>query len=580
MLNRLALMLLVAGLAWLAQPANGTLAAPGATERVSVDSAGAQANANSGAVSPAVSADGRFVAFMSFASNLVPGDTNGEWDVFLHDRQTGATSRVSVDSAGGQANELSFLSSMSPDGRYTAFDSGASNLVAGDTNGQADVFLHDRQTGTTERVSVDSAGGQGNGGSSGAFVSADGRYVAFSSGASNLVPGDTNGVADGFVHDRQTGATTRVSVNSAGVQGNDWSGVEAINADGRHVAVVSDASNLVPGDTNGARDVFVHDRQTGATGRASVDSAGAQGNGWSVSADISADGRVVAFMSGASNLVPGDTNGVWNAFVHDRETGATSRVSVDSGGVQGNDITQYPAISADGRYVAFESVASNLVAGDTKVCGLPPFEFNCADVFVHDRQTGVTSRVSVDSAGAQGNEGSNYPSISADGRYVAFVSVASNLVPGDTNERSDVFVRDLGDADSDGEWDPFDNCPAVPNPDQADSDGDGLGDACDATLGTNRLWGDLDCNGLIKPADSTAVLQHDAGSTPSPKAGCPKIGDTVEVAGASPHLWGDIDCNGLIKPADSTQVLQHDAGQTPTPKDGCPRIGDSVLMTP
>jgi Tol biopolymer transport system component len=203
--------------------------------------------------------------------------------------------------------------------------------------------------GTTERVSVDSAGNQGNDHSWAAAISAEGRYVAFLSYASNLVPGDSNGVGDVFVHDRQTGITERVSVDSAGNQGNDHSGYPSLSADGRYVAFQSSASNLVPGDNNGHCDIFVHDRQTGATERVSVDSAGNEGDYESYDPAISADGRYVAFQSGALNLVPGDTNVEMDIFVHDRQTGITERVRVDSAGNEGNGESQPPAISADGR---------------------------------------------------------------------------------------------------------------------------------------------------------------------------------------------------------------------------------------
>jgi len=300
--------------------------------------------------------------------------------------------------------------------------------------------------GGTERVSVDSAGNEANSESLNTAISADGRYVVFMSGASNLVPGDTNNTSDIFVHDRETGVTERVSVDSAGVQGNSGSGLfAAISGDGRFVAFDSHATNLVAGDTNGVGDVFVHDRQTGATQRASVDSAGNQGNGNSYDTTaISADGRFVGFKSQATNLLPGDTNDAEDIFVHDRDDDgdgvfdepgaiATERVSVDSAGNQGDAGSGGPAISADGRYVAFYSYATNLVLGDTN---------GGWDVFVHDRQTGVTQRVSVDSNGNQGNGSSTGTAISPDGRFVAFGSNATNLVPGDTNGQVDVFVHE------------------------------------------------------------------------------------------------------------------------------------------
>src|SRR5207249_1268748 len=212
---------------------------------------------------PALSADGRFVAFGSDATNLVAGDTNGTTDVFVHDRQTGTTERVSVASGGGtQGNGKSggffAFPALSADGRFVAFQSDATNLVAGDTNGTTDVFVHDRQTATTERVSV-------NGFSAGPALSADGRFVAFHSTGSNLVAGDTNGATDVFVHDRQTGTTERVSGASDGTQGNDASAGPALSADGRLVAFHSSATNLVAGDANRAYDVFVHDRAVSTT---------------------------------------------------------------------------------------------------------------------------------------------------------------------------------------------------------------------------------------------------------------------------------------------------------------------------
>ncbi len=198
-----------------------------------------------------------------------------------------------------------------------AFESNASNLVSGDTNGRPDVFVHDRQTGATERVSMASDGTQGNSDSGSPALSTDGRYVVFRSWATNLVPNDTNNMGDVFVHDRQTGETTLVSVASDGTQANRHSYSRSITFDGRYVVFYSDADNLVPGDTNGTWDVFVHDRQTGTTERVSVASDGTQPNNFSNDPAITDDGRYVAFRSDASNLAPGDTNGYEDIFVKD-----------------------------------------------------------------------------------------------------------------------------------------------------------------------------------------------------------------------------------------------------------------------
>jgi Tol biopolymer transport system component len=292
-----------------AQPASA-----GSTTRVSVDSAGRQANGPSSVA--AISANGRFVAFESDATNLVAGDTNGLTDIFVHDLVARTTTRVSVDSLGRQANGPSFNPSISSDGRFVAFESNATNLVTGDTNGRPDIFVRDLLTGKTTRVSVDSVGRQANGPSLSAAISGDGRFVAFESDATNLVAGDTNGRRDIFVYDMATRATTRVSVDSLGRQANGPSFSAAISGDGRFVAFESDATNLVPADSLLKRDVFVRDLVLGSTVRASVDSDGRQALGASSGAAISGDGRSVAFESDASNLVPGDTNLTRDVFVH------------------------------------------------------------------------------------------------------------------------------------------------------------------------------------------------------------------------------------------------------------------------
>ncbi len=398
-------------------------------ERVSVHSNGTQGAGRSGA--PVIADNGRFVAFESDANNLVAGDTNGVTDIFIRDRQLLTTSRVSVGPGGAQANGASYAPAISADGRYVAFVSEATNLVAGDTNGTSDIFVHDRQAATTSRVSLGPGGAQSEGWSDFPAISADGLFVAFISDADDFVANDTNGFYDVFVRDLAAGVTSRVSVASDGTEGDGESWYPVLSANGRYVAFESAAPNLVAGDTNDFWDVFVHDRQTGATSRVSVKTGGAEGDGDSFSAAISADGLIVAFESDAK-LVNNDTNNKTDIFVRDRQASTTSRVSVSSNGVQANSDSYAPAISPEGGYVAFSSIAGNLVPGDTN---------SASDVFLYDRQTGVTNRVSVNNTGVQGDGDSGAVDLTANGLYVAFQSDAANLVANDSNDVTDAFIH-------------------------------------------------------------------------------------------------------------------------------------------
>src|SRR6266511_3139918 len=241
------------------------------TERVSIGTAGEQGNDISGRFAgPAIDADGSVVAFDSVATTLVPGDTNRDGDVFVRDRSTNTTERVSIRSNGSEANDVSTRPALDATGNLVAFDSSATNLVPRDTNQLLDVFAHNRTTHRTQRVSVSSDEVQGAGSSNSPSVG--GRFVSFVSSASNLVPGDTNGQFDVFIHDRQTGVTERVSVSSNEAQGDATSVTPTVSRDGRFVAFWSDATNLVRDDTNDRRDVFVRDRALGTTERVSVSS--------------------------------------------------------------------------------------------------------------------------------------------------------------------------------------------------------------------------------------------------------------------------------------------------------------------
>ncbi len=439
---------------------------PVVTARVSVTgSAGTEVNGVSRR--PAMSSDGRYVTFESDASDVVTGDTNGSRDVFLRDTCRGATGctpstiRVSVDSAGGQGNGDSKDGVPSDDGRFVVFESDADNLVTGDGNFAQDFLVRDTCFGaksctpSTIRLSVSTGGVEGNGGSGDPSFSNDVRFVVFQSLADNLVTGDGNAVRDVFVRDTCAGATsctpstTRVSVSTGGTEGNGASTDPFLSGSGRFVVFESDADNLAAGDGNFVRDIFVRDTCAGATSctpsaiRVSVNTGGTEGNLTSEEPRVSDDGRFVVFESDADNLVTGDGNFVRDVFVRDTCVGATSctastvMVSVSSGGALGNLGSFSPVISATGRFVAFDSDATNLVTGDGN---------SDVDVFVRDTCAGVTGctpstiRVSVNSSNVEGNGLSADPFISADGSLVAFHSTATNLVAGDTNATQDVFV--------------------------------------------------------------------------------------------------------------------------------------------
>ncbi|MEO8611821.1 MAG: hypothetical protein ABI690_28235 [Chloroflexota bacterium] len=417
-----------------------------AVTRVSVASDGTQADSFPFAdIEPVISGEGRYVVFESTATTLVSNDNNGKSDIFLHDRQTCQTSRISMAADDGETNGDSYRPGISPNGRWIVFSSKASNVVANDTNNALDTFLFVRQTEQMTRISVASDGSQANNqpnitligiGPQGEQISSDGRFVLFSSEATNLVANDTNNILDVFIRDTQLSQTTRVSVATDGSQANGGSGANSISQDGRYIVFQSTANNLVAGDSNNLPDIFVRDLQLGQTSLISVASDGTQTNQISENATISNDGRYVAFGSVASNLVTGDTNNIIDTFVRDRQIGQTVRISVSSTGTQanGNFAGFVPHISANGRYVIFTSDSSNLVDNDTN--GKP-------DVFMFDRLTAQTKRVSLAGDGGQGNGGINIADISDNGSLVVFSSTAPNLVSDDTNNIYDVFVAQI-----------------------------------------------------------------------------------------------------------------------------------------
>ena len=465
-----------------------------ATVRVSVDAQGRQVD--QGGNGSQMSASGRHVVFSSFASNLVLNDTNGTYDVFVSDRDPDGNgvfdegnttmTRVSVDSAGIEGDFLSELPTISADGRFVAFASFADNLVPNDKNGFQDIFVHDRDpdgngifdegNGVTTRLSLSVFGYEADSDCWYPSISADGRHVAFESWADDLTPFDLNLSADVFVRDRDPDGNgifdepgsklVMVSIRADGKQADADCRFARISGNGRHVCFNSTADNLVPNDTGRGYEVFAHDRDpdgngifdedSGAMARMDLDSSGAAGNN---SANflptISDEGRYVAFSSLSDNLVPNDTNLAWDVFVRDRDpdgngvfdedNGVTTIMSVDSSGREGdNESYGRVSISGDGRIVAFDSYATNLAPNDTD---------GILDVFVHDRDPdgngifdegpGVTTVASVDSCDYKGNNSSSIDGVSDDGRFVLIDSDAANLVPGDTNFATDVFVRAL-----------------------------------------------------------------------------------------------------------------------------------------
>lgn len=345
------------------------------------------------------------------------------------------TARASVSSAGFEASGASLDPALSADGRLVAFTSSASELVPGDLNGVRDVFVHDRVTGATWRASVASSGAEAHGASDSPQLSRDGRYVSFESFAADLAPSDSNGVGDVFVHDLVTGVTECASRNALGATANARSSWGSLSADGRLVAFLSEATDLVLGNPPFSIQVFVRDRHTNAIELASRDDAGAIGDGNCIDRPVlSADGRFVAFASWASNLVANDTNDTSDVFVRDRQAGTTERVSVASSGVEADSSTRWPALTPDGRFVAFMGPASNLWG----------FDLNLRDdVFVRDRLLGTTTCASVTTFQKPGDNWSRWPSISDDGRFVAFLTNTSDILPGDVPGTVDGALRDL-----------------------------------------------------------------------------------------------------------------------------------------
>ncbi len=413
--------------------AAGTAAAQ-VIERVSVSSAEVEANGDSFLpLYDGVSEDGRFVVFESDATNLVPADGNGLRDVFVRDRLLGTTTRVSEVPGGGDASGESRYPSISEDGRWIAFSSDAPDLVTDDTNAAQDVFVYDRETGQIVRVSMAWNGSEGNGNSRTPSISGDGRFVAFRSNATNIVSGSRDSSKFIYVCDLQTGDNELASMTWDDAEENGGSWYPHISANGRHVAFISNSTNLVSFDANGVNDVYMRDLDLGLTSMIGVDIDGQDGNSNSGGFGISSNGRFAGFSSNATDLLPPgeDDNAVQDAFVRDFDLGVTERVSVNSEEEEANAASGPATLDGTGRYAAFHSEATNLVASDDNVA---------TDIFGHDRATGITTLLTITAAGFQSDNNIVDPILSGDGCIVAFDTVATNLVPDDTNGYQDVFV--------------------------------------------------------------------------------------------------------------------------------------------
>jgi Tol biopolymer transport system component len=429
------------GFCWIAPVAAQASAARGTARAVTI----ASSEANGSSWAPATSADGRWIAFSSDASDLLHGDPsndpNGFTDVFLADTQTGDVTLVSAGIGDAPADGPSGLPDISADGRYVVFETTATNIVPFDANGAtSDVVRFDATTGDIVLVSRRGvAGVQGDGASFGPTISADGRLVAFVSQAANLVGNDTNKKTDAFVRDVDAGATTRVSTDSLGKQSNGPTYEAVLAPGGGFVAFSSLAKNLVSGDTNADRDVFLKNLSTGKTLRASIRTDGKQANGDSSVEDVSSNGRWVVFSSFATNLSKNDANNRGDVFMRDRVDATTIRVSKD-GPTEGNDDSYGGSISDDGAYITFLSRATNLT-DDADTNGV------ASDLFEYTVATKGIVRLSNDTVGGGTDAGSYDAVLSGDGVSVAFASIATDLIGSDTNGADDVFLHEWTDVD-------------------------------------------------------------------------------------------------------------------------------------
>lgn len=375
-----------------------------------------------------ISGSGRYVTFQYTGFFGTGGGYNS---VYIRDRELGVTEQVDRGLGGAVNDQGSWDSALSFDGRFVAFASVATNLVSGDTNGARDVFVLDRRTHTTTRVSVASNGAEAHGDAAidnnarSLDISANGRFVAFHSLAPDLVPNDGNGVANVYLHDRLTGTTELVDVATDGTPSNGESLQPRLSADGRFVVFESTATNLAGLPTRPGFAVYRRDRLLGTTTLVGVGSAGAPARRETKNPAISGDGRFVVFESSANELDPSSySDGNIQIYLRDTVLGTTTRVSRPLPGQQNNGAAREAAISLDGNWVVFSSFSTTLVPNDTN---------GQRDVFRWNRATGMIYRVSLAASGAEPTALSVYPVIDGTGRTVVYQSWAPNILIPDAN---------------------------------------------------------------------------------------------------------------------------------------------------
>jgi len=414
---------------------------PGMATRVSLGIDGAEGDGS--AYEGSVSNSGRIVAFHSNSTNVHPGATAGEFQVFVRDLRTGGTELISADGDGNEGNGYSYYPGLSANGRRVVYYTIADNIAPDATPSNPQVVLFDRRTGETIQVSAPPSGEAADGGCSlydCRPMSGNGRFVVFPSTSTNLVEGDANGVQDVFLYDAARRTTERIS-NGIGAEADGSSRFPSISPNGRWILYSSLATNLVEGDLNGQADVFLYDRVKRTTRLVSLADDGSQGDGGSdvTSSAVSNNGRWVAFCSSATNLVEGDGNGVFDVFLRDLRAGTTTRISVGPGPdfAEGGQNAGTPAITPDGRLVTYWTYASNMI---------DPTDTMGVDQIVYDPRTGTSRRALEALGGGESGGSGNYGywnQMSPNGRWYVVVSDSGAIEAGDANGDWDVYLVEL-----------------------------------------------------------------------------------------------------------------------------------------